>query len=462
MYGKVLFYNSIKGIGRILGEDSELYFVHYSKIVGRDYKILYKGERVSFEVKYLPPNENDGEKHHMAININVIEEKNDTKYLRLNPFTPDRPVNSPDRFAGRRKIIIDTVTALQNNENILITGDRGIGKSSLANQLYLLSTGNKCLLERYDIKIENNLDYAPISIRLLKDYDIATMSKKIIHEYIQKYELFKIKTEHEFDFKIYKLKVKHEDEEKDITDLFNYDIIKIAEALKKKNGLLIFIDEIENIDPEAGLSNFIKNVTEYFNIERKKINFIMSGINSASTKHFLVHRSFNRLFTSIQLKELSMIEADEFLTLYLENNSTHIMDSTRSKLIKASRGLPVNLQLLGFYSYQLDDDNRISKNDLDDAIEHILEVKKNEYANRHESIGFGLPEEILKYIYKEKKFNEIKIDFLLEKFQTDEIKVIESLNKLEKCELITKYAKGRYFIKDYLFHLYLQKHYYTF
>ena len=47
--GKVLNFNTLKGIGTIVGDDGINYFVHFSKIVGRHDKVLISGEKVTFE-----------------------------------------------------------------------------------------------------------------------------------------------------------------------------------------------------------------------------------------------------------------------------------------------------------------------------------------------------------------------------------------------------------------------------
>jgi MoxR-like ATPase len=55
--------------------------------------------------------------------------------LKPNPFTPQEPVTDPNKFAGRGEAIRNAVDALFNNKNIIVTGERGIGKSSVAYQL---------------------------------------------------------------------------------------------------------------------------------------------------------------------------------------------------------------------------------------------------------------------------------------------------------------------------------------
>ena len=64
--------------------------------------------------------------------------------LRKNPFTPQGPVRDPAKFAGRRDSFRNAVDALYNNKYILVSGPRGIGKSSVSYQLFYLDSGRDC------------------------------------------------------------------------------------------------------------------------------------------------------------------------------------------------------------------------------------------------------------------------------------------------------------------------------
>ena len=74
----------------------------------------------------------------------------------FDPFTPNRPVDDPEKFAGREEQvdeIVDSLFQIANNnpKHTIITGDRGIGKSSLLLQTKLVGTGVNHLPDRLDI-----------------------------------------------------------------------------------------------------------------------------------------------------------------------------------------------------------------------------------------------------------------------------------------------------------------------
>jgi cold shock CspA family protein len=462
MRGIVINFNTERGIGTILGDDGIRYFVHFSNIKKRDYKVLFPKEYVRFEIqKVIDPQKND-------VAVNIVPKKlkgHDKSLIQKNPFNLG-PINKPEEFAGRKHLIEEGVSALINNNNILLIGGRGMGKSSLANQFFYIAQGNNYLIEKLNIELkgQKKLDYGVVAIRAFKNSTINDIAANIVRELIKKYQLDKNEEiQREINLKVYKLKMETFTSEmsmENLIDFFNYDIIKIYDYLKFKNGLLILIDEVENIDPETGFANFIKNVTEYFSTEGKNINFILSGIPSTITNLFFQHPSFLRLFTPLEVKELSVIEAYELTDGYIRK-STKLMEKNAKTFIgQISRGYPVSLQLLGFYSFQLDTDNLITVDDINNAATHIVvKVKEKEFDNKHESIGYGLSENILKLAVTEWK-GKVTQENLKELFKNEkEDRVTKAIRSLEDAEILYKVRKGLYFIRDHFFYLYLKNYY---
>lgn len=49
MIGKVKEYNQTKGYGKIVGEDQQEYFVHFTQIISEGYMLLNIDDQVSFD-----------------------------------------------------------------------------------------------------------------------------------------------------------------------------------------------------------------------------------------------------------------------------------------------------------------------------------------------------------------------------------------------------------------------------
>jgi len=77
----------------------------------------------------------------------------------MNVFTPALAIGDPARFAGRQEQLDAVSIALQSEgTQIVIYGNRGVGKSSLARQLAGIAQG--------DMKITDRLIQAVVSSRL--------------------------------------------------------------------------------------------------------------------------------------------------------------------------------------------------------------------------------------------------------------------------------------------------------
>lgn len=57
-----------------------------------------------------------------------------------NAFIPAKEISDPDKFAGREDYVRDCYLALlSEGTNLAIIGNRGIGKSSLARQIIIIT-----------------------------------------------------------------------------------------------------------------------------------------------------------------------------------------------------------------------------------------------------------------------------------------------------------------------------------
>ena len=70
----------------------------------------------------------------MASERMTAEDKARVGLLAGRAFSPSAPVRERDVFAGRREQIHQVVDAInQDGQSVLIYGERGVGKTSLAN-----------------------------------------------------------------------------------------------------------------------------------------------------------------------------------------------------------------------------------------------------------------------------------------------------------------------------------------
>ena len=71
--------------------------------------------------------------------------------LRKSPFKVNKHENNPKGFGLRAKEILDCADALYKDLSVLISGSRGIGKSSLGEQMRIILEGDNTLLKRCEV-----------------------------------------------------------------------------------------------------------------------------------------------------------------------------------------------------------------------------------------------------------------------------------------------------------------------
>jgi Cdc6-like AAA superfamily ATPase len=83
----------------------------------------------------------------------------------MNVFTPALAIGDPARFAGRQEQLDAVSMALQSEgTQIVIYGNRGVGKSSLARQLAAIAQGDMTVIDRLKLKPSSLPDYLVVSV----------------------------------------------------------------------------------------------------------------------------------------------------------------------------------------------------------------------------------------------------------------------------------------------------------
>src|SRR5579862_4298837 len=192
----------------------------------------------------------------------------------VNPFTPNTPIN-PEYFAGRLDEVMRVKAALNQTrfgktQHILLTGERGIGKTSLAFfARYIaqkpnahLGTDFKFATAYYTIERGQTLVNVceGLSSKLLSHVEsnlaqacIDKLKKMKLHFSIHVPGIAEVKVDPK-DVVAVRSRL-YADFEKAIEEAW--------EALKEEyNGILLIVDELHNLDGFEGAGSFFKVVSE--------------------------------------------------------------------------------------------------------------------------------------------------------------------------------------------------------
>lgn len=284
----------------------------------------------------------------------------------VNAFTPAKEISDAEKFAGRKEYVNDAFYGLiTDGANLAIVGGRGIGKSSLARQIINISQGDNSLLDKLDIHNDEKLDFLSIylacgnSIKTVTDllnrllttrdcllewiYDIPSASK----------ELGKISGG--FDVKIAKLDSEITDETTntkaiqthEIDVIFQNVVSEILKAKIAKNGILIVIDEFDQIQDPSGFAKLIKSIATNL----PGLKFCIVGVAQDIQNLMKEHESTDRLFAGsvINLPSMNKNELNEIIDTAEQSIRKFIVfdETAREKLIELANGHPYIIHLIG-------------------------------------------------------------------------------------------------------------------
>jgi hypothetical protein len=253
----------------------------------------------------------------------------------LNLFTPNSPITSPIKFAGRAKPLEEVTDALMTKgADIILFGERGGGKSSLANMLHGIATGHLELLDYYDLRerLERKYHGWLRSITDRKQFNVIWVNGggRTINEVINL--VLTRRREKEFGpGLLYYLPT--EADQTEISAKIGFDRIFTTEtelkqiqiatkplnikegfelalqryADRNKEELLIILDEFETVADRQEISQYMKSM--------KGARFVLVGIGDVTFDLLREHSSIARDTHGIKLGPMTEDELRQILSI---------------------------------------------------------------------------------------------------------------------------------------------------
>ena len=308
--------------------------------------------------------------------------------MKINPFEPFGPVN-PGSFVGRLDELRRLKSALLQTSagkpvNFMITGERGIGKTSLLNYLKYAAEG---LIQVENIKlsfvvVDTDVDQNTTQLGLIAKIELGLEKALGRHEagrdFIKKAWGFLQRVEAGG----LKLSEARKASDELLLDQFAYSLAETANRIcsdaeastlwtTKSDGILILIDEADNGSRGLQLGSFFKLLAE--RLQRRSCNRVMFGLAGLPELRKVMHDSHPsslRIFDELVLERLSTSEVNMVIDLCLEeaNQSDSapitIADDGRSFLVAYSEGYPHFIQQFGYSAFASDKDNVIDQQDV--------------------------------------------------------------------------------------------------
>ncbi len=395
-FGYVKRFNNIYGWGFVADEHGQDHFVHYSFIKGAGYKTLEEGDRVEF-VSVTSPR---GLQAQDVVKVSIREPEPPpapTKVrLRQNPFTPQDPVTDPAKFAGRGEAIRNAIDALFNHKNILVSGDRGIGKSSVAYQLLFMTKGQRELIDRFEIETGSfSFNYLTADHRCLPIHHLEEVISGLASSLSKSVQRFARDKQARPSSQVGLLSMPESG--RGLPPEFVDGFVSLIEDAAKTgegvglNGVCLLLDEIDCLIDEVPLAPFFKAVMEKLRLDGfRNVSFIAAGVTGTITNLIGQHPSAARLFENIEVRRMESKDLAGIIDAALTGTGAKIDVRTRDRIISLSDGFPSPVHLLGYHAFRYDQDDMLDLTDLRRAQDYIVrELKRQEFAELYERAGEG-------------------------------------------------------------------------
>ena len=279
-------------------------------------------------------------------------------------FTPYQPIMSDGLFFGRASEVGKIIQQLNTpGQHSILFGDRGVGKSSLANfasDLILgIIAGGKLIKKRCD----SHDTFQSIIEPLLRDVGIDISIKSTQSQKAEGGNAG-------LDLKVIKAGV-----DTKTTDTINIDGFEskagspswVAQKIKNIKGLFL-LDEIDTVEKEEKwkIAELIKQLSD----EGSSLKFLVVGIAETAEELTNGHPSVQRCLKETPLKKMSDSELREILNNGEEKLNISFTEGAKRWIVKVSSGYPHFTHLLALKSAE----QAIGEDRATISIHHIVDA----------------------------------------------------------------------------------------
>jgi len=290
-----------------------------------------------------------------------VREKEDS------PFTPGEPV-PVELFVGRSALIDELRRYARQAcsgrmQNVFLSGDRGIGKSSLARFLRELFA-KECNMLGIHVFLGgvSTLDELVRRVfeRLLKETHTQAWFDKIrgmFGTFIKEVGLFGVSVGFE----------PPKDQLRQLVGQFPSAIKNVFEKLREeKRGLFIILDDLNGLADQREFADWYKSFVDSVATQESNfpVLFLLCGLPEKRDSLSRLQPSLMRIFRVAEVEKLSDEEVRHFFLRAFDKQNIRVTPEAANLMVQSSSGLPAIMQELGDATYWRDHDGLVDEGDV--------------------------------------------------------------------------------------------------
>lgn len=265
-------------------------------------------------------------------------------------FTPSAPVKTRDVFAGRQFEVIEIISVLREpGRHVVLYGERGVGKTSLAN-----------VLSQFDG---------------VGDASTFSLTTRVNCSTSDTYRSIWIKVARALGLEV-----------PEAWNFGNPDPDEIRTLLADVNPpKLIVIDEYDRFEDDDGVSlmaDTVKSLSDH-HVPSK---LVLVGVADSIDQLIGEHQSIQRAISEVHLARMTIEDSREILQSGAFKLGVDIDDEAEHRIVRMSEGLPTYVHLLAQHAFQaavLNDEDEVTAEHVDRAID--LVVQKHSLAKEYQT-----------------------------------------------------------------------------
>lgn len=260
------------------------------------------------------------------------DERRDLGFRLGLVFRPSIPIDKTDLFFGRQSQLRDIVDAInQNGQHVILYGERGVGKTSLANMIvYFARAGQPVSVPHVNCGPTDSFS----DIWRLVFSEAISLSKR------QKPEFSKALAREIQRFV--------EGDRPATADAVRQLVLRVSEEA----AFVAVLDEFDEIE-DAAVRQEMASTIKLFSDRNVPATIVLVGVADNVTGLLSDHRSIERCLVQVKMPRMSRDEIEQIVTKNLKVVGIEVEQAALHEISRISRGLPHYAHLLGLHSARI-------------------------------------------------------------------------------------------------------------